>query len=97
MNVIEPGSMVRRPVTNPDSLDKHVHASGLQSYLSRTDEVQWPQGSAHVRDIGLEVIEGIGDICLDLGGLLPRWAVRRDLVQSSGRHGDGLAQILADE
>lgn len=56
------------------------------SYLTRRDELQRPEGSLHVRDVGLELVESSGDARLDLIGLGPRRAVGRDLVQCLLRH-----------
>jgi hypothetical protein len=59
------------------------------SYLASGDELQWSQRALQVGDVGLEVVEGIGDAGLDLRGRLPRWAVRSDLVERGRTHGDG--------
>lgn len=55
------------------------------SYLASRNELERPQRAAHVRDVGLEIIESSGDAGLDLRGALPRWAVGGDLVER-GRH-----------
>ena len=59
------------------------------SYLARRHELQRPQGTAHVGNVGLQLIEGGCDLGLDLGGLGPRRAVGRDLVQCLLRHDAG--------
>lgn len=56
------------------------------SYLSRAHELQRPEGALHVRDVGLELIQGSCDVGLDLGRVLPRRAVGRDLVEGLLRH-----------
>ena len=58
----------------------------MLSYLASGDELQRPQRTAHVWDIGLKVVERIGDVGLDLRGVLTRRAVGRDLVEGGGRH-----------
>ena len=63
------------------------------SYLARRDKLQGPKGTLHVRDVGLELIQGGGDAGLDLGGLLPRWAVGRDLVECLLRHDGGVVEM----
>lgn len=63
--------------------------SCLSSYLACRHELQRPQSTAHVGDVGLELIEGGCDLRLDLGGFGPRWAVGRDLVECLLRHGAG--------
>lgn len=57
------------------------------AYLAGGDELKGTERAAHVGDIGLELVESIGDVGLDLGRLLARRAVARDLVES--RHGCG--------
>lgn len=41
------------------------------SYLSRRHKVERPKGTSHVWNVGLEIMEGIGDAGLNLIGLLP--------------------------
>jgi hypothetical protein len=60
------------------------------SYLARRDELQWSQRTLHVGDVGLEVVERIGDAGLDLRRRLPRRAVGGDLVEGGRRHDGGL-------
>lgn len=59
----------------------------LSSYLAGGDELERPEGGAHVRDVGLELVESSGDAGLDLIGLGPRGGVGRDLVEGLLRHG----------
>lgn len=54
-------------------------------YLTRRNELQRPQRGLHVRDIRLQVVEGICDTGLELRRLLPRRARCCDLVE--GSHG----------
>ena len=61
----------------------------VSSYLAGGDELERSQRALHVRDVGLEVVESIGDARLDLGGVLPRRAVGSDLVQGGRRHFGG--------
>jgi len=61
----------------------------LSSYLAGGDKLKRPEGSLHVRDVGLKLVERSGDAALDLIGLGPRGAVRRDLVKGGLRHGGG--------
>jgi hypothetical protein len=58
----------------------------LSSYLAGGDELERPEGSLHVRDVGLELIESSRNAGLNLGGLGPRGAVGRDLVEGLLRH-----------
>lgn len=60
------------------------------SYLAGGDELQRPQGAAHVRDVGLELVDGIGDAGLNLAGVGARRRVGGDLVKGGGRHGCGV-------
>jgi hypothetical protein len=60
------------------------------SYLACRDKLQWSQRALHVGNVGLEVVECIGNAGLDLRGRLPRWAVRGDLVEGGRRHDGGL-------
>ena len=59
------------------------------SYLAGRHELERAESGLHVWDVGLEVVESIGDAGLDLRGRLPRRAVWRNLVQGGGRHGVG--------
>lgn len=73
------------------------HLSGymwLSSYLAGGDELQRPQSSAHVGDVGLELVQSGGNVGLDLIGLGPRWAVGRDLVECLLRHAGRLIQVV---
>lgn len=54
-----------------------------KSHLTRRYKLQWPQRTSHIRDVGLEVVESVGDTGFQLGRVLPRRAVGRDLVKSS--------------
>lgn len=51
-------------------------------YLSCRNELQWPQRGLHIWDVGFEIVEGICDAGLEFRGTLPRWARRRNLVES---------------
>ena len=57
-------------------------------YLTCRYELQRTQSTAHVGDVGLELIEGGGDVDLDFGRVGSRRAVRRDLVERLLRHLD---------
>lgn len=57
------------------------------SYLAGRHELERAECALQVWDVGLKVVESIGDAGLNLRGRLPRWAVWRDLVQGGGRHG----------
>lgn len=59
------------------------------SYLASRHELQRPQRGPHVWDVGLEVVESIGDAGLDFRRVLPRRAVGRNLVESGLRHDCG--------
>lgn len=65
----------------------------LSSYLAGGDELKRPEGGAHVRDVGLELVESGGNGDLDLIGLGPRGGVGGDLVKGGLRHG-GLSVSL---
>jgi len=56
------------------------------SYLASGHKGQGTESRAHIGDVGLQVVEGIGNLSLDLIGLLPRRAVGRNLVKSLGGH-----------
>jgi len=60
------------------------------SYLASSDELQRTKRRAHVLDVGLKVVESVGDADLDFRGRGPRRAVGSDLVESSARHVDSL-------
>ena len=51
------------------------------SYLASRHELKRSKRAPHVWDVGLKVVESISDARLDLGRVLPRWAVGSDLVQ----------------
>jgi hypothetical protein len=57
------------------------------SYLAGRGELQRSQGSLEIWDVLLEFIEGAGNVLLELGGVSPRGAVGRDLVEAGLRHG----------
>lgn len=59
------------------------------SYLAGGDELQRPEGGAHVRNVGLELVESGRDAGLDLGRLGARRRVEGDLVHGLLRHGGG--------
>lgn len=61
-------------------------AGSASSYLASGDELERAQRAPHVGDVGLEVVERIGDARLDLGRVLPRGAIGSDLVQGRRRH-----------
>ena len=63
---------------------------GASSYLAGGDELQRPEGSAHVRDVGLELVERSRDAGLNLARLGARGRVGGDLVQGLLRHGGGV-------
>jgi len=65
------------------------------SYLAGRDELQRPESAAHVWDVGLELLECSCDLSLDLGRVLPRWAVGSDLVER-GCHGCGVGRQLCE-
>lgn len=68
-----------------------------KSYLTGRDKLQRLEGSLQVRCVALQVEEGTGDRGLQLGGVLPRWRVVGDLVDSSHdcrRATDSLAVLL---
>ena len=50
--------------------------------------MQWPQRALHVRDVRLQIVKCTGDAGLELGGLDPRWAIRRNLVHCCHDCGD---------
>ena len=58
----------------------------LSAYLTGRDELQWPEGSLHVWDVGLELVQSSRNVGLDLIWLGPRWRVGRDLVEGLLRH-----------
>ena len=55
--------------------------SSASSYLTSRNELQRSQRAPHVWDVGLQVVESVGNARLDLGRILPRRAVWRDFVQ----------------
>jgi hypothetical protein len=57
-----------------DTLEKDT------AYLASRYELQWPQRRLHIRDVGLEVIQSCRDADFQLRRLLPRRAIRRNLV-----------------
>lgn len=61
----------------------------LSSYLTGGHELQWTQSALHVRDVGLELIQGGCDVGLDLRRFGPRWTVGSDLVERLLRHRGG--------
>lgn len=58
------------------------------SHLLGIDELQRTQRRLEVGGVGLQVVEGRGDLGLKLRRVLARGAVGRDLVQGGGRHLD---------
>jgi hypothetical protein len=54
-----------------------------EPYLTGRDKLQGPKGSLQVLCVALQVEESAGDRSLQLGGVLPRWRVVGDLVDSS--------------
>lgn len=58
-----------------------------QSHLPRRHKLQWPKRGLHVRNVRLQVIEGFGDLGLQLRRTLSRRACRRDLVEMSHDRG----------
>lgn len=67
------------------------------SYLASGDKLQRAQSALHVGDVGLEIIESIGDARLDLGRVLPRRAVGGDLVEGGRRHVGGCVEGCRSE
>ena len=65
-----------------------IESSG-SSYLASRDELEGTKSSLEVGNVGLEIVECVGDTRLDLGRVLPRWAVGRNLVQGGRRHVGG--------
>ncbi len=63
---------------------------GRQSYLSCRYELQWAERALHVWDVRFQVIEGFGDVGLELRWTLARGAGRRDLVEVSHDCGVGM-------
>lgn len=59
------------------------------SYLASRDELQGAESDLQVGGVGLEVVESLSDVGLELRGVLPRGAVGGDLVK--GGHLDWLA------
>jgi hypothetical protein len=55
-------------------------------YLAGRGELQRSQRGLEIWDVLLEFVEGGGDILLQLGGISPRRAVSRNLVESGLRH-----------
>lgn len=60
------------------------------SHLLSVDELQRTQRRLEVGGVGLQVVEGRGDLGLELRGVLARRAVGRNLVEGGGRHLDCL-------
>ena len=72
----------------------HSLRSWCCSYLAGRHELQRPKRTLHVGDIGLEFVQRGSDAGLDLRGLGPRRAVRRDLVQGLLRHIAGGVRVI---
>ncbi|MGG6494649.1 UNVERIFIED_CONTAM: hypothetical protein NY603_17065, partial [Bacteroidetes bacterium 56_B9] len=53
------------------------------AYLAGRDKLQRAKSSLHVGDVALELVQRRSDLLLGLIGLLPRWAVGRDLCESA--------------
>lgn len=53
----------------------------MLAHLSRGHKLQWPERGLHVWDVGLQIVEGVGDVGLELGWTLARRAGRCDLVE----------------
>lgn len=64
----------------------HRIGGWFSSYLAGGDELERPEGGAHVRDVGLELVESSRNAGLDLVGLGPRGGVGGDLVKGLLRH-----------
>lgn len=58
------------------------------SHLLSVDELQRTQRRLEVGGVGLQVMEGRGDLGLELRRVLARRAIGRDLVEGGGRHLD---------
>ena len=56
------------------------------SHLAGGDELQRSEGDLEISSVGLEIVESLSNVLLELGGVLPRGAVGGDLVD--GRHLD---------
>ena len=69
----------------------------FSSYLASRHELQRTQSALHVRDVGLELIQGGSDVGLDLGRFLPRRAVGSDLVERLLRHRGGDVLVVESE
>lgn len=65
-----------------------------EAYLTGRNELQRPQRGLHIRDVGLQVVEGVCDTALELRRLLPRGTCRRDLVEGSHNCGRGVIAVL---
>lgn len=62
---------------------KSIEREHGESYLTGANELQGPEGRLQVLGVVLQVIEGVGERGLQLGGVLPRRGVGGDLVESS--------------
>lgn len=67
------------------------------SHLAGRDDLQRSQGNLEVGSVGLEVVESLSNVLLELGGVLPRRAVGGDLVQGLGAHFVGGAQRVVED
>lgn len=63
--------------------DFGIVASG-KSHLAGRDDLQRAEGDLEVGGVALEVVQSLGNVLLQLGGVGPRGAVGSDLVQGGG-------------
>lgn len=84
----------RRKVALSSVLRRQVRRSRFQaklechelSHLTGRDELKRAQGDLQVGGVGLEVIESLSNVLLELRGVLPRGAAGLDLVQRGAAH-----------
>lgn len=58
------------------------------SHLTGRDNLQRTKGSLQVGGAGLEIVQSLSNVLLEVGGVLPRRAVGGDLVQGLSGHLD---------
>lgn len=68
----------------------YYFSTGVSSYLASSDELERAQRSAQVGNVGLEIVQSVGNAGLDLRRGGPRGAVGSDLVDCGTGHLDGL-------
>lgn len=64
------------------------------AYLSSGDDLKRAKSSLEVRGVALKVVKSASDAGLELAGLCTRWAVRRDLVDST--HICGVVEVVVE-